>query len=942
MRCATVGAAQIAAASTTDPDPPSLSLPDYLTYWGKATPTAPPPSPRWHPVVHHCLDVAASVAALLATRPGALARGAALLRLPPNEAERLLVALAALHDLGKFAPAFQAKVIDHWPARLGVPPAQPPTGRHTDDGLTLWQPYLLRRTAPRLWPGAEGALRVLGYAVFGHHGAPVGPEPGVLAARFPRAALDDATAAADALLALLAPQPLASAPLDPDDARIASWWVAGLLVTADWVGSGERWFAYTAPRANDPTLAAYWAHAQRAARRAVREAGLTPPAPAPACDYPALLGRTPWTPTPAQRWAAAVPLPDGPVLFLLEDVTGAGKTEAAHMLVHRLLAAGRAGGAYWAMPTQATANAMYARQARVLDRLFAPGTPALRPSLVLAHGQQWLHDGFRATVLDGAAPAADAASLAAPRPGGAADTLDDVPGTATCAAFLADDRRAALLADVGAGTVDQALLGVLPSRFNALRLFALSDRVLVVDEAHAYDAYTGVEVRELLRFHAALGGSAIVLSATLPGEQREDLCDAWRDGLRLAGGPVPAAAPEPTSPAKTGYPLATVASAAGVHRQAVDAAPWSARTVDVRLEPDVEAACAHLAAAAKGDAAVAWIRNTVDDCLAAAAMLRAREVEPLVFHARFAQGDRQAREREVLERLGAEAPVERRRGCVLVATQVAEQSLDFDVDAMVSDVAPVDLLIQRAGRLWRHERHDAGGRAGCARALWVLAPPYADDPPADWLGGPFRGTAHVYADAGVLWRTVRALADVRAIVTPGGLRPLVEAVYSSDEVPAALQRAADRAKGQELTGAAAATYGTLKVPVGYDASQSAWVSDLRVPTRLGDEPTTLRLARALPDGALAPWCDDPVPRRAWALSEVRVRRSLVPPDARVPERWAPAVEAVRQGFGRWDRDAVVAVLAPHEDSLWRCELRRADGRPIRLRYGAAAGLERDA
>lgn len=905
----------------------------HLDYWGKAQPDAAPPYPRAHPVAYHCLDVAACVGAILDARPGALARGAALLRVDVDEARRLLVALAGLHDLGKFAPAFQVKAEDLWPARLGPrDPARIAQGRHTDDGYVLWHHTLARTAAPRLWPGAEPALRVLAPAVFGHHGAPVGLEPRQLAARFPGNARTDALDAADALLALLAPVPITAAPVDPDDARVASWWVAGLMVAADWIGSGQRWFRYTAPDADDSTLARYWAHAQDVARRAVREAGLAAPAPARATDYSTLLGRETWTPTPAQAWAERVALPDGPLLVVLEDVTGAGKTEAAHMLVHRLVAAGRAGGAFWAMPTQATANAMYDRQADVFAHLFASDATT-RPSLVLAHGQQRLHDGFRATVLDGVAREAS-------RERAAASDLDDAPGTATCAAFLADDRRAALLADVGAGTVDQALLAVLPSRFNALRLFALSDRVLVVDEAHAYDRYMGTELAVLLRFHAALGGSAIVLSATLPARQRRELCDAWLDGLRQ-GGHATTAAGHADAPGD--YPLTTTVSVAGTRFEPVGAAAWSRRTVAVRLVHDEAAACDHLADAAERGAAVAWIRNTVDDCLAAAAMLRERGCEPLVFHARFAQGDRQRREREVLARLGRTAAPSDRDRCVLVATQVAEQSLDFDVDAMVSDVAPVDLLVQRAGRLWRHPERDAAGRAGCARELVVLAPPPLADPPPDWLAKPFKGTAYVYADAGVLWRTVRTLDAVRAIETPGGLRALIEAVYGSDETPDALQQAAQRAMAEQMSGAAAATYGTLKLGDGYDASQSAWVNDLRAPTRLGDETTTLRLARVTDGGRLVPWCDDPTPWRAWALSEVRVRRSMAPPGAVVPPEWAAAAAAVRATWGRFEQDLSILVLEPRADGRWHGRLVSTTRRPSNtLGYDSQTGLVRNA
>ncbi len=906
--------------------PPRDAVPSWLMFWGKAQPDADDVHPRSHPAAYHCLDVAACVDALLEVRPRVLARAAALLGVRDLAAVRqVLVVLAALHDLGKFAPAFQGKAPEHWPGTLGRHnPDNLVQGRHTDDGYALWQGVLARRVTERLWPSGGPVLRVLAAAVFGHHGEPVGgARVRPAEQRFGRA-LDDALACADALLTLLSPTPVREAAPDVDGARLASWWVAGLMTTADWVGSGQRWFRYTAPRADDPTLAAYWSQAKDVARSAVRAAGLVAPPPAPLRTFSELMGAE-WSPSPAQAWAARVELPAGPALFVLEDVTGAGKTEAAHMLVHRLVEGGRAAGAYWALPTQATANAMYARQEAVFRRLFADGAdPA--PALVLAHGQQRFHAGFRATVLDGAA---DLGALGA-RAG--ADRAGDGPGTATCAAFLADDRRAALLADVGAGTVDQALLGVLNSRFNAVRLFAMSDRVLVVDEAHAYDAYMAVEVEELLRFQAALGGSAVVLSATLSHRQRERMARAWADGLRFGGQP----APDDGGPLvrSDAYPLATVVAGSGVPEEAVEAAPWSRRTVTVRFVAAVEDACAHVARSARVGGAAAWVRNTVDDCLAGAEMLRAAGFEPIVFHARFAQADRQTREREVMALFGKGADPAARAGRVLVATQVVEQSLDLDFDAMVSDLAPVDLLVQRAGRLWRHARSRP---AGCACELVVLAPPPSEDPPKDWLGGPFRGTKHVYAHAGVLWRTVRALNAVKAIATPDGLRGLVEAVYGSDDVPAALLPAAQRAEGKQLGDAAAATYATLKVPVGYDASQSAWLSDLRVPTRLGDEQTAVRLAR-VQGGRLVPWAESDAPWKAWALSEVRVRRTRIPPDVAVLPEFTGAAEAVRATWGRFERELPVLPLVERGAGMWEGELVRPDGKPAQVRYSTALGL----
>ena len=174
-------------------------------------------------------------------------------------------------------------------------------------------------------------------------------------------------------------------------------------------------------------------------------------------------------------------MPEGPCLFVIEDVTGAGKTEAALVLAHRLMCAGRASGAFVALPTMATANAMYGRLSDAYARLFVSSA---HPSLVLAHGRSKLNDAFTDSILDGAA--ADAVDLR--------NDDADAPVAAQCAAWIADNRRKSFLAQLGVGTIDQALLAVLPSRHSPLRLLGLAQRVLIVDEAHAYDAYVGAEL----------------------------------------------------------------------------------------------------------------------------------------------------------------------------------------------------------------------------------------------------------------------------------------------------------------------------------------------------------------------------------------------------------------------------------------------------------------
>jgi CRISPR-associated endonuclease/helicase Cas3 len=648
---------------------------------------------------------------------------------------------------------------------------------------------------------------------------------------------------------------------------------------------------------------------------------LEPPTPAASRTFVELTGSK-WTPTDAQKWAAEVELPSGPTLFLLEDVMGAGKTEAAQVLVHRLMASGRASGAFWALPTQATANAMYVRQGNGVRALF-DDLSRRRPSLVLAHSKSRMHQGFRDTVMVEPGPALASAE---------ADD-SDLPSEVACAAFLANSSRAALMADVGAGTVDQAVLAVLPSKFNTLRLFGLAEKVLVLDEIHAYDAYMSEELRALLRFHAALGGCVVALSATLSSKLSGALAEEWQRATR--GQAIDSV------PTTAAYPLATVVGGDGsVVRSPIRAADWSRRRIPVRTISDENIAIDRLLSASRAGAAVVWVRNTVDSCRAAAANLRERGAEDVsVFHARFAQIDRQGREEDVLARFGR-APSRRRAGSILVATQVVEQSLDLDFDVMLSDLAPVDLLVQRSGRLWRHAFRTK--RLGAdAPELLVLAPEFENDPPDSWLDALLPNTRWVYQDSGVLWRTLRALRSTGCIDTPDGLRDLIARVYDDSDCPEQLQRAADRADGRARAATATARQYTLRIDEGYVDNGLVWSSDTRVPTRLGDHQLVVRLGRTVDDGRIVPWADegsaDGPTWHGWALSEIRVSRRRLPPKSQPLEAYRVACDAARATWGRWEKEIPLAPLRL-QDGRWVCAMIGPDGESIEMEYDAHAGL----
>lgn len=872
-----------------------VDLVQLLLFWGKARPDAAGGA-KFHPAVLHCLDVAAVARVLARDRKVGL----------DTDVQQALPFLSCLHDIGKFSRAFQAQAMAHWPEAVLGPATPTLSIRHDEIGLRLLL-HDCKDLVATLFPGwvALSRDRLLG-AVAGHHGRPVAADDRrAWHAVICRASATAARGFVAQAHSLFDPQPLAKR--STTEAAALSWRLAGLVALADWIGSGQDGFPYV-DGAQVKDLPDYWEKAALPrAQAAVAKAGLAPAAPARFTGL-RLLFPDIQHPTPVQHWAETTPLPRGALLALIEDATGSGKTEAAVTLAARLLAEGRADGVFVALPTMATANAMFGRLAKAYRALFEVGT---KPSLALAHGGAALHAEFSASVLPDAPPRYEAGDEA------------ESAGS-QCAAWFAADRRQALLAQVGVGTIDQALLAVLPARHAPLRQFALARKVLILDEVHAYDAYMQKEIEALLRLHAVGGGAAVLLSATLPLKTRTDLLAAFAAGTGQAA-PAPAA---------SAYPLVTLASPGAIAETPQALRDGLARRVAVRRLDNADAAVTEIARAACEGAAVAWIRNTVDDAIGAHQALLEAGVAATLFHARFAMQDRLAIERDVLGRFG---PHGTGRGHVVVATQVIEQSLDLDFDLMVSDLAPADLLIQRAGRLWRHQRC---GRPVVGPELLLVGPEPVDDPPENWLGAA-GGTRFIYAPD-IVWRSARAVLAAGALDTPGNIRGLIEAAYDRDTpVPAGLERLMNKWSGKDRAGAAVAQMNVLDFGKGYVPGGGAWDTDIATPTRLNDQPqVTLRLAR-LEGGVVVPWADDPCVARAWALSEVRVRQSRVA-DVLVPPDHEAAVAKARGAWPRWERDATAALklvlLLAAVDGPWQANAVDPRGRAVRLCYSRGAGL----
>jgi CRISPR-associated endonuclease/helicase Cas3 len=447
--------------------------------------------------------------------------------------------------------------------------------------------------------------------------------------------------------------------------------LAGIVSVADWVGSNQTFFKPVGNAAiiDKPFDADdYLAIAITQADRALTELGWL--GRADVSEALTFRSTFPFINQPRPLQTAVEAIVAGmtePRLLIVEAPMGEGKTEAGWFAAAHWDRQGGE-GAYVALPTMATSNQMFDRVGKFLE------AGAGKKNLMLLHGKAALNDKF--------------ADLQY-----AAFLYDDEkqPSAVVAESWFASNKKHGLLAPYGVGTIDQALLAVLQTKHVFVRLFGLAGKCVILDEVHAYDAYMTTLMERLLRWLAALGCPVVLLSATLPKDKRLKLLRAYAgDAMQ-----------EPTHDE---YPrVTTVAVGKCPDATHIEADPTRAQSVRLSWLDEVHLAERLRESLADGGGCAVVIRNTVGMAQATYLNLRSAlqdaQITVELFHARFPFGRRMELETSVLERFGKNGgPAERNRR-VLVATQVVEQSLDLDFDLMVTDVAPVDLVLQRAGRL---------------------------------------------------------------------------------------------------------------------------------------------------------------------------------------------------------------------------------------------------
>ena len=645
-------------------------------------------SKYWHPLGDHCIDVAACAETLLnlpivRTR---LAGLAAVAIFPEGWSERL-AALAFIHDFGKANRAFQSRM-----------------GGHIAEAGYVADRADLRRAAglDALDDWCSGGAPFLLAVTLAHHGAP--PDFDRLpqcdrawSADQARDPLGDVAALVDQARRIW-PRAFAPGGAPMPDPPSPFWHgFLGLLQLADWMGSDQAADAFPFSESDDGPRLSF---ARERARVLVGRIGFN--ATSLRSALPAHFGFSrisAFAPSAIQLAAAEAP---GPVV-VLEAETGAGKTEAALWRFARLFAEGKVDGLYFALPTRVAASQIHGRVQEATKRLFG----AMAPEVLRA-----IPGDVRM----------DFAS-ARPLPGFAVQWDDDPDEATKRARWAAEQPKRFLTAPIAVGTVDQALLGAIRVKHAQMRSFCLSRSLLVVDEVHASDVYMETLLIALLDQHRRAGGEALLLSATLGAAARARL---------LLGGARKAkkAIPSPATAADLPYPALSWSEGGAMQLQAKAS---RGRVKAVTIEPaqiiaDPTAIAKRALAAAERGARVLLVRNTVRDAVASARTFELVAPDhPSLFrldgvvtlhHGRFARTDRWRLDAEVERRIGKGA---RAQPLVLIGTQTLEQSLDIDADFLITDLAPMDVLLQRVGRLHRHDRSARPAGYEVPRTL-VLSP----------------------------------------------------------------------------------------------------------------------------------------------------------------------------------------------------------------------------
>lgn len=662
---------------------------------------------RSYPLVAHLVDTSVAVEYLWDEwlPEGLVDSLSSLTSATPEQVRSWASGAAALHDLGKADPGFQLK--------------SPDERDHPDrESLAQWDgrdlPHPIVGGCAMLAFDSQGRSST-GFAdiLAGHHGRFAAP--GEVAARLGASGGASWVHVREDATRWMLPNGIPDLPGVPVSALLP---LTGLVILADWLVSDERFVSSRLESARAllregsdarVVVETLRAGAKPAVGQRAHALGLTRMRMRRGSGFEEVFGRVP---RPLQRDLGDC-LPElitGPGLLIVMAPTGEGKTEAALRSAQLLGAASGREGFFFALPTQATTDAMFARVTDFLSYAVDDDGTAV---VALLHGMAAFNPQLAAMPLT-----TDGAFL---------DELVEQTAEPRVSPWLRGSKRGPL-ASVGVGTIDQVLAAALRGRHNAVRWLGLSGKTLIVDEAHALDSYMQVLLATAVQWYAALDTPVVALSATLPTQVVNDLLSAYAQGYRTnhpdtVMPDVLHAVPFPgwihfdgrTGTVTTGVVSASMPRTIAVQVRTGRAGSQHGLAVNA-LEPILSGA----------DGCAVVVCNTVNEAQDMFETLRERlvseqECELFLLHSRFPAWQRQEITSRVLEAFGPPGPdVRRPRRAILVGTQVVEQSLDLDFDLQITWLAPMGMLLQRAGRCWRHDRRTADGLPD--RPAWILEP----------------------------------------------------------------------------------------------------------------------------------------------------------------------------------------------------------------------------
>lgn len=680
-----------------------------------------------------------------------------------------LVFLAAGHDFGKATPAFQGK--------LGVSELDEILHRQLlDAGLPLAD-NIHSREARHYWASQlilerYGFSRKLAVVLGGHHGQPpsyhnlnelrtayqmeLGWKQGQeVWSRLQRELVTYA-------LELAGVSEKEAQSWQPDMA--AQVLLSGLVIMIDWIASNEQYFPYidfsARIKSSEKRAYAAWMDISlpdcwnsnndwqwMGAKLFEKRFGIDKPRPVQTAVLD-LLGKV-----------------SHPGIVIIEAPMGEGKTEASLAAAELLANKTKRSGVFFALPTQATANGLFSRICSWIERL----EDGVNHAVQLAHGKADLNELYNNI------------KFATKEIGGywvGGEENEETGDDAIIVHEWFSGRKKGILADFVIGTIDQVLMAGLKQKHLALRHLGLVNKTVILDECHAYDAYMSQYLYKVLNWLGAYEVPVVVLSATLPGDKRKGLIDAylnWESACVREFDPVfdiekpedPLLPPWATS---SDYPIITFTDGGKVYQEIVKGAQ---RSLEVTLKtlPDDERIVSVLEELLSDGGCAGVIVNTVKRAQNIASILWQFFGEDVhLLHSRFIAIDRAQKEKNLFDKLGANNEQEDRRPerCIVVGTQIFEQSCDLDFDVLISDICPMDLLIQRIGRLHRHERS---------------RPPKLNQAQCFITGmndaGFDRGAEHIYGK--YLLMNTRMLLPSK-ITLPDDIQRLVQKTYSPEEL----------------------------------------------------------------------------------------------------------------------------------------------------------------